>query len=1446
MYKSRIIQLIFFILFIFNDCLAHHTTIHIAQQAAAERAGPIASSGISTTQGLIVNNTGNSMSDPSVNISSSQMNNNRPVDTSSLESMSNDGNAINSMTTSTQDRTGTITDDHTTQDGFTENEIAFSVIRRGAQSRSHPDISNDPLILNSKTIVNDLIHQTSDSFDNCETVTTTSDVVENHWVPNLKNCARAYSPPECSISRTVVDAEFCRDNRATKVVSYPQYSMMLTQADNLYMSGQWNGRASNGWLLVAQDVKDFYSSSIAAGGATTIILTHSGDARVNSPSNQAFFGANAPNNNWHTIVTSATGIYANRFGGIVLDAWGFLRFWQVAANTESLGGGVVSGTNVPLTVYRNGIRLLKYPFIISEQNELFATGENVMGILGYGNASLYSGWRFVMGNVVNVWQKNMLSMVLTESGDLYRAGGNKTAIISFQYQGVSEQRWGSGRRRPYLIGWTTLHHQVPICIDFAFTYGFVLERQNVSLDAQVRIVHADVWMEPKFVTLRSPVGAAGIHSYPTDMCGIIVKDVNGTYTKGTIPTSNPTQPSMAINFYTRVTDRANNYSRYTTWTEIGANESNIPKLIYQNSQYFVSQACRVSGVVLPPLPIQSVFGPCLDRGTYTIYSFASTISVTKNHWFDLPAAAIRIASTPGLFIVNTADILYAAGNNISGNLGIGTTTNYGNWQLSAKPQPNCQVRYSEVIADSPPGCSTALANGSACYPHPDFDWVPTTEPLDQKSNHTWQCTDASTDRFLSGELITVPKFGGLMGELYPSEDLSNPNVCYQAVARNNVCDITAPLETWTDDSGVFWESWIDADGSHECRTPINGQRTCTLSPIFASNMCQGFSHGGCIFRNSNCAVWDTANSSQCLVYNEEWDCGTNQRIVVATETSSELSCNAPISCMGNDCVSTTVESNDDFNRVAATLDVATELAREAECGLAGCQAFEGEFYQCKRVLESLGMQNCCLDDVAGVSLTDYLTAMKSAHTLMELTGAYESLAAIGVDIPGAWDTLTDVASSTWETVKEPFVSTWESFTQTSTGATATDISANAANATTATASQQVVSNVAEFTADVFGEDVAVKMFEKGVNGSWTGNLSPELTAFTESFGTVVNFATNVYTAYTTIKLAIQIIYECEPKEMELAVKRKLKSCVRLGTESRGALGLVSYERYCCFDSPLATIIQKNVKGYDYQEYETISEPDHPHLVVAVPVDPTVNPMTSPPPDAMEHTFNSDGFIDWYLRPMYVSDLPIGAFDVVMSATAVREYKNPVVRYRYPTQDHLGIDWGNRFSGAPNCSGFAINALSNIQWGALDLTEWVQIVNANVSKRNPANANVHHDLRNGTRREEFSCDTIAEEILAEGSYNDRENPTVVIASPNTLPSDLPDNYISYTTDANGDVIDYTVPNIITVSDMTTALMIARSKGCVDVPDGKERAIQRVEQVDTEAVRQEVRDQLWGNI
>jgi len=78
-----------------------------------------------------------------------------------------------------------------------------------------------------------------------------------------------------------------------------------------------------------------------------------------------------------------------------------------------------------------------------------------------------------------------------------------------------------------------------------------------------------------------------------------------------------------------------------------------------------------------------------------------------------------------------------------------------------------------------------------------------------------------------------------------------------------------------------------------------------------------------------------------------------------------------------------------------------------------------------------------------------------------------------------------------------------------------------------------------------------------------------------------------------IIMIIQMVYSCEEPEYELAAKKQLKVCTDLGTYCESKVAGVCWvrkESYCCYNSPLARILNEQIKPQLGMDFGTPESP----------------------------------------------------------------------------------------------------------------------------------------------------------------------------------------------------------------------------------------------------------------
>ena len=170
------------------------------------------------------------------------------------------------------------------------------------------------------------------------------------------------------------------------------------------------------------------------------------------------------------------------------------------------------------------------------------------------------------------------------------------------------------------------------------------------------------------------------------------------------------------------------------------------------------------------------------------------------------------------------------------------------------------------------------------------------------------------------------------------------------------------------------------------------------------------------------------------------------------------------------------------------------------------------------------------------------------------------------DVGKSWNKLSE---KLWPTPAEVH-------TQTATAQPiAEDLSQEAQSSLLGNMQQQLMRKMAEVIHKILGEDATNLLFRTAANNlaSQGGQLSQQALVMNPAITSAISAVTMLYTAYTMTKLIIQITNKCEDEEFELAAKREMKTCHKVGSYKKSKLlGISSmeYNSYCCFNSPPVT------------------------------------------------------------------------------------------------------------------------------------------------------------------------------------------------------------------------------------------------------------------------------------
>ncbi len=412
----------------------------------------------------------------------------------------------------------------------------------------------------------------------------------------------------------------------------------------------------------------------------------------------------------------------------------------------------------------------------------------------------------------------------------------------------------------------------------------------------------------------------------------------------------------------------------------------------------------------------------------------------------------------------------------------------------------------------------------------------------------------------------IPITGGRIcaGDLLPSPVAGISSFCRNITVSADCSGFSqGQMDCWTDPQGVL-----------QCPYNAGGVETdCTVLE----------DDPDCGFLSSSCVKYAQGASGLCYVFEEKWDCGTLHSIPVLERTST-MDCAGPVRCMGEDCLDVAQEQSGDFAKAAAALQAAQMAASDMDCSSGSCVVFSGEAMECKKAVG--GIVNCCTTP-DGISLADYLSLV---FAVGKIDNALMGLDA-GNALRGSWETLRQPVASVWSEVTRSFTSVANNLM----GKTAAEATDAAAQLSLDAFKQAVMQETAKWVAELFGEAAANALFT--VNGGAAfvgGNLQAGTIQLGGLVGTALSWVMTAYMLYSIAVILIQLIWTCEEEEFELGAKRELRSCHDVGSYCKTKVLTACIERrkaYCCFNTPLARILNEQIRPQLGRGWGEADEPD---------------------------------------------------------------------------------------------------------------------------------------------------------------------------------------------------------------------------------------------------------------
>jgi conjugal transfer mating pair stabilization protein TraN len=450
-------------------------------------------------------------------------------------------------------------------------------------------------------------------------------------------------------------------------------------------------------------------------------------------------------------------------------------------------------------------------------------------------------------------------------------------------------------------------------------------------------------------------------------------------------------------------------------------------------------------------------------------------------------------------------------------------------------------------------CTSNPANASGCY------------------------VDSASQVMVCGSSLSTPPVASSAGI---------PSTCMSISASGN-CNLSNIGQCWT-----------DTTGTHCVTPPANGTPTTSCSTL---------ENQGCAFIKTQCM--DVLASGTCWDSIDTYDCG-QQVGIPGIQSSTTQQCSGPIRCMGQDCMTVNQTQSTDFTKAVALLNTAQQMAMDMSCSYSNaslqqidptsCQVFQGTAGTCKMVGGGLSLVDCCNSPTGGMGLSQYIELLMATSQLDNAIMDMKQTSAIR----GAWEVLRTPFASAADAcngVQADFASGVNDLV----GTDMLSVSDVAEQGLLDSLQGQLTTSVADWIGSTFGEAAGNALFSAGGQAAFdsAGNLTPaaqsggvELGGGAAFAGEMLSTLMGAYTAVMIIVMIIQMIYSCEQSEYQLDAKKQLKVCHDLGSycdKSSSILGLclVRKESYCCYNSPLARILNEQIKPQLGQDFGTPQTPN---------------------------------------------------------------------------------------------------------------------------------------------------------------------------------------------------------------------------------------------------------------
>lgn len=385
-----------------------------------------------------------------------------------------------------------------------------------------------------------------------------------------------------------------------------------------------------------------------------------------------------------------------------------------------------------------------------------------------------------------------------------------------------------------------------------------------------------------------------------------------------------------------------------------------------------------------------------------------------------------------------------------------------------------------------------------------------------------------------------------------------------------------------------------------CYIDRNGNQQCVTVPSTAGSTGQDFtdcsklsSDPSCSFVSSQCVQGATGPSGNCYVQTQKWDCGKFVN-VPKYSAGKNVQCDGKFLCQGDSCGNIKDTQSQSFGKAATLLQAADFMALDGSCEKKSyttgkiCTVFGGKPYQCKVVgLTSMGVDavNCCNQPIHISDVGGFIKATADVGAMNSFFGGINPKLPFA-QAKGAYQYLKDPVVHSFSEVTQPFTNSIQTVTGPVKDAIQNSITKPVGDFLTSLR-DSITKKMSQFFAKAGIKGATATAAGGGTTGA--SNLAGQQAAqqgggqVASAIGTAGNILGTIMGAYTAVMLAylaIQIIYKCTNDEIQLAVKRQLKSCEEIGayckTKVLGQCTELEYS-YCCYNSPLSKIVTTQAK-----------------------------------------------------------------------------------------------------------------------------------------------------------------------------------------------------------------------------------------------------------------------------